>query len=198
MRLTHQLISGIGGQCPPYCFNEKKMLRSGSFWLIIGLLLSVGCVPAISTSLQQEAGPRVSFAELSAHPDKYQGQLEILGGLVMSVQPWGQGSLLEVDQRQLDERLYPVGRASGGTFWVESDQWLNPTSYLPKSAVVIAGTVAGQKDGRLLLKARQVTLLAPPVWEKSSYPVPREWYPPELEYWYTPPYFDPYRGGGRH
>ena len=67
--------------------------------------------------------------------------------------------------------------------------------YLPKSKVVVAGVVEGEKDGRLLLKARQVTLLAPPTWEKYYYPVPREWYPPELEYWYTPPYFDPYRGG---
>ena len=42
------------------------MPRSGSFWLIFGLILAVGCGPAISTSLQQEAGPRVSFAELIA------------------------------------------------------------------------------------------------------------------------------------
>ena len=173
------------------------MPRSGNFWVIFGLMLAVGCGPAISTTLQQEAGPRVSFAELSSHPDKYQGQIEILGGLVMSVTPWEQGSLLEVDQRQLDKQLYPVGEASGGSFWVESAQWLNPSSYQPKSSVVIAGTVVGQKDGRLLLKAREVKLLAPPVWEKYYYPVPREWYPPELEYWYTPPYFDIYRGGGR-
>jgi len=173
------------------------MQRLWSFRLIFGLSLAMGCGPVISTSLQQEAGPRVSFAELSAHPDKYQGRLEILGGLVMSVQPWGQGSLLQVDQRQLDERFYPVGAASGGTFLVESDVWLTSSYYLPKSAVVIAGTVAGQKDGWLLLKAKEVTLLAPPVWEKYYYPVPREWYPPELEYWYTPPYFDIYRGG-RH
>ena len=173
------------------------MPRSGNFWLVFGLILAVGCVPAIKTNLQQEAGPRVSFAELAAHPDKYKGRLTILGGEVMSVTPWEKGSLLEVDQRQLDERLYPVGTVSGGTFWVESDQWLNSTSYLPKSTVVVAGTVAGQKDGWLLLKAKEVTLLAPPAWEKFSYPVPREWYSPALEYWYTPPYFDIYRGGGQ-
>jgi starvation-inducible outer membrane lipoprotein len=174
------------------------MPRSGSFWLVVGLSLAVGCGPAISTSLQQEAGPRVRFAELSARPDKYKGQLTILGGEVMSVTPWGTGSLLTVDQRQLDERLFPVGATSGGTFLVESDEWLTSTWYIPKSKVVVAGVVEGEKDGRLLLKARQVTLLAPPTWEKWYYPVPREWYPPELEYWYTPPYFDPYRGGGRN
>lgn len=162
----------------------------------MGLLLAAGgCAPAISTSLQQEASPPVRFAELSARPDKYQGRIEILGGEVMSVTPWENGSLLTVDQRQMDERLYPIGTTSGGTFMVESNEWLNSKVYLPKSKVVVAGVVEGKKDGRLLLKARQITFLAPPTWEKYYYPVPREWYPPELEYWYTPPYFDIYRGG---
>ena len=174
------------------------MHRLGSFWLIFGLSLAMGCGPAISTSLQQEAGPPVGFAELAARPDQFKGRTEILGGEVMSVTPWGTGSLLAVDQRPLDDRLYPVGDASGGAFLVESDVWLNSNQYVPKSKVVVAGVVEGQKDGRLLLKAKEVTFLAPPTWEKYYYPVPREWYAPELEYWYTPPYFDIYRGGGRH
>ncbi|MFZ5449855.1 MAG: Slp family lipoprotein [Thermodesulfobacteriota bacterium] len=168
------------------------------FRLLLGyFLLSVGCAPAISPTLLQEAGPGAGFAELAAHPDNYKGRLEILGGLVMTVQPWGQGSLLTVDQRQLDSRNYPVGTASEGTFLVESDKWLDSNYFLPKSKVVVAGIVQGKKDGLLVLKARQVTLLEPPVWEKYYYPVPREWYSPELEYCYTPPYFDPWRGGHR-
>lgn len=168
------------------------------FCLILGLFpVMAGCVPAISPSLQQEAGPRVEFAELSAHPDKYKGRLVILGGLVMSVQPWKDGSLLQVDQRQLNEQLFPTGTVSGGSFLVQSDEWLTSTWYVPKSRVVVAGTVEGLQDGQLLLKAKQVNLLAPPVWEKRFYPVPREWYPPELEHWYTPPYWDPYRTGPR-
>jgi hypothetical protein len=165
-----------------------------TLWVILGML---GCTPAISPTWQQEAGPRVDFAELVAHPDKFKGQVEILGGLVMTVQPWQQGSLLTVDQRELDAQLYPIGTSSGGTFLVESAEWLSSDYYLPKSKVVMAGVVEGAKDGLLLLKARQITRLEPPVWEKYYYPVPREWYPPELEYWYTPPYFDPYRGGRR-
>ncbi len=169
-----------------------------TFLSTLALLLALsGCAPAISPSLQREAGPKVEFAALAAHPDRYQGRLEILGGEVMSVQPWGNGSLLSVDQRHLNDRLFPVGTASGGTFLVESDEWLNSNWYLPKSKVVVAGTVVGAKDGLLLLKARQVNLLAPPTWEKYYYPVPREWYPPELEHWYTPPYWDIYRDGGR-
>jgi starvation-inducible outer membrane lipoprotein len=166
-------------------------------FILAGLWALSGCGPAISTSLQQEAGPKVDFAELAAHPELYQGRLEILGGQVMSVQPWGAGSLLTVDQRSLDQRLYPIGAASGGTFIVESANWLNSNYYLPKAPVTVAGVVAGQKNGFLLLQAREVHLWGPPTWEKYYYPVPREWYPPELEYWYTPPYWDIYRGGGR-
>jgi starvation-inducible outer membrane lipoprotein len=165
--------------------------------ILVALGVLAGCGPAISTSLQQETGPQVGFAELSAQPEKYRGRTEILGGLVMSVQPWGTGSLLTVDQRTLDNKFYPVGYNSGGTFLVESEQWLSPAKYQAQSKVTVAGVVQGQKNGFLLLKAREITFQGNPDWEKYYYPVPREWYSPELEYWYTPPYFDIYRGGGR-
>jgi starvation-inducible outer membrane lipoprotein len=109
------------------------MPRSWSLPFIFGLILVVGCVPAIETSLQQEAGPRVSFAELNAHPDQYKGRLTILGGEVMSVTPWEQGSLLMVDQRQLDDRFYPVGTASGGTFWWRATSGSPPQSTSPRA-----------------------------------------------------------------
>jgi starvation-inducible outer membrane lipoprotein len=165
--------------------------------LVVLALALAGCAPAISTRLQREAAPELSFAQLSAHPDRYQGKLVVLGGLVMSVAPWENGSLLTVDQRRLDSRLYPVGTTSGGSFAVESNEWLNSNWYLPKSKVVVAGVVEGRKDGMLLLKAKEVNLLGPPTWEKFKYQVPRSWYPPSMEYWFTPPYWDIYRGDGR-
>jgi starvation-inducible outer membrane lipoprotein len=167
-------------------------------WLILGLSVALaGCAPAISPTLQQESGPRVSFAELAANPEKYQGQTKVLGGEVMQVQPLGQGSLLSMDQHELDSHLFPSGAASGGTFLVESDEWLSPSAYQPKSKVTVAGVVAGKKNGLLVLKAKQIRVWEGPRWEKWYYPVPREWYgsDPNLEYWYTPPYFDPWRGG---
>ena len=169
-------------------------------WLILGACVALaGCASSVSTSMQPETGPKVGFAELAAHPANYQGQTKILGGEVMQVEPLGQGSLLSVDQRDLDSHLFPAAGASGGTFLVESDEWLNPNTYLPKSTVTVAGVVAGQKNGFLLLKAKKIHFWEGPRWEKWYYPVPREWYgyDPNLEYWYTPPYFDPWRGGRR-
>jgi outer membrane lipoprotein len=165
--------------------------------MVLSLALT-GCGPAISTALQRQAAPEVSFAALSAQPDQYKGTLVILGGEVMSVKPWENGSLLTVDQRRLDSRLFPVGTTSGGSFAVESNEWLISNWYLPKSKVVVAGVVEGRKQGMLLLRAKEVKLLAAPTWEKWNYPVPRSWYPPSMKYWFTPPYFDIYSGpGGR-
>jgi starvation-inducible outer membrane lipoprotein len=169
-------------------------------WLILGLGLALaGCTPAISPELQQSAGSPVGFAELAAHPEKYQGRTTILGGEVMQVQPLGTGSLLSVDQRELDGRLFPGFGASGGTFLVESDEWLNPSTYQPKSKVTVAGVVMGKKNNLLLLKAKKIHYWEGPRWEKWYHPVPREWYDsdPSLEHWFTPPYFDPWRGGRR-
>jgi hypothetical protein len=129
-------------------------------------------VPAISPTLQQEASPKVDFAELTAHPEQYKGRLVILGGLVMSVQPWQKGSLLEADQREMDERLYPISAASGGTFLVESNKWLNPTWYIPKSKVVVAGVVEGARNGVLLLKGRQITFIEPLPGKNTIIPYP--------------------------
>jgi outer membrane lipoprotein len=191
----------IGGDRGEDAAKGEKMRRCVSYWLILGLALALaGCGPAISTNLQRETILGVSFAQLSAHPDQYKGKLVILGGLVMSVKPWENGSLLTVDQRRLDSRFYPVGTTSGGSFAVESKEWLNSNRYLPRAKVVVAGVVEGQQDYMPLLKAKEVTLLAPPTWEKWSHPVPPSWYDynPQLEYWFTPPYFSPWmRPSGR-
>ncbi|MCL4501748.1 MAG: Slp family lipoprotein [Deltaproteobacteria bacterium] len=175
-------------------------MKTSSWLIFVAWLALAGCAPAVSTTMQPETGPRVGFAELSAQPEKYQGQTKILGGEVMRVRPQGRGSLLIVDQHDLDSHLFPSTGASGGTFLVESDEWLSPGAYQPKSVITVAGVVEGKKDGLLLLKARQIHLWEGPRWEKWYYPVPREWYgnDPNLERWYTPPYFSPwYPGTGR-
>jgi starvation-inducible outer membrane lipoprotein len=168
-------------------------------WLVLTFATFLGCGPAISTSLQQQQGaaPKVSFQELAANPDKYQGRVVILGGRVMRVRLQNNKSFMEVDQRSLDDKLYPAGKVSGGTFWVESDEWLSPSKYQPQSTVTVAGVVAGRRDSFPFLKAKEVHFWEAPPWEEWFYPIPRSWYQdaPELEYWYTPPYWNPWRPG---
>lgn len=174
-------------------------IYSISLILCLGLM---GCGPAISPALTQQArletGAPSGFAALKANPEQYQGKLVILGGEVMSVS-WKDGkSLLAVNQRELDPRLQPYGPGYGGTFYVESDEFLSPSYYVANRKVTVAGVVQGRLDGAPLLKARQIHLGDYAPWEKWYYPVPREWYggDPALEHWFTPPYFDPWRNRG--
>ena len=164
------------------------------------LALLTGCAPAaISPSLQQQAGPPVSFAALRANPEQYQGRLVILGGEVMTLEPLGKGTLMTVNQQDLDKLFDYKNVVSGGTFLVESDKWLSPSTFQPKSKVEVAGEVRGRRNGLPVLKAREVVFKAAPGWENLYYPIPRWWYDydPNMEYWYTPPYWDPNRDGGR-
>jgi starvation-inducible outer membrane lipoprotein len=144
----------------------------------------------------QQTDSTLSFVELRADPGKYQGKTLVLGGEVMKVQLQDGKSLLWVSQKELDSRLRPVDAPIvGGTFLVESEDWLSPDTYVPKRKVTVAGVVLGQRDGFPLLRARQIYL-----WE---YPYKmddllKEWIDPSMSYWYTPPYFDPWRTtGGR-
>lgn len=166
-------------------------------------LALAACGPAISPTLIQQArlepGAPPDFTALRANPEHYQGRLVLLGGEVISVSPKDNGSLLAVSQQNLDSRLQPQG-PSYGNFYVESREFLSPSFYVHKRKVTVAGVVKGRLDGAPLLEARQIHLGDYPPWEKWYYPVPREWYDgdPALEYWFTPPYFDPWRQrGGR-
>lgn len=170
---------------------------------LVAVLALAGCGPAISTGLVQQAaqepGAPGGFAALKANPEQFQGKLVILGGEVISVSPKDGGSLLALNQRELDASLAPYGTGYGGIFYVESATFLSPSFYVPKRKVTVAGVVKGRLDGAPLLTAREIHLGDYPPWEKWYYPVPREWYggDPALEYWFTPPYFDPWRTKGR-
>lgn len=166
---------------------------TGAFvWPLLAALLA-GCGPVISPNLMRQAGPPVNFAELAAQPEKFPGRTVVLGGEVMSVKPQNGGSLLLVDQRPLDAQLRPVEKAaSGGSLAVASDRWLASDAYVPQRKVTVAGVVQGRLNGAPLIKAREIYLWEHPF---KLIAVPPEWYDndPVMEYWYTPPYFDPWR-----
>ena len=152
-----------------------------------------GCGPVISTDFSRQAAPGLTFAELAARPEAHRGQMVILGGDVMDVRPEGGGSLLRVNQKELDAQKRPVeALVSGGTFLVKSSAWLSLSEYTPRRKVVVAGTVEGQQQGLLLLQARQIHL-----WERPEQldDFLREWFGKDMEQWYTRPYFDPWRRG---
>jgi len=162
-------------------------------WKLLGLAALAGILgcPAISTSLQQQADRQVTFAELAAHPEQYQGRLVILGGEVKSVQPHEGGSLLTVTQKDPDPDLRPLeGKPSLDTFVVESAQQLPPKEYVPLRKVTVAGIIQGGQHETLLVEARKIHL-----WEFPNSALQK--CPPELRYWLAPPYYEALIPGGR-
>jgi starvation-inducible outer membrane lipoprotein len=180
---------------------KRKTAMRKAYLLALGLsLVLMGCGPVISPAITRQIVSPPTFAALRTDTEAYLGQTVLLGGEVVSVTVQNGGSLLEVDQRELDATLRPVDvPVSGGSFFVESEEWLSPRSYVPRRKVTVAGEVKGRYRGAPLLKAKEIHLGDYPRWEKWYYPVPREWYhhDPALEHWFTPPYFDPWRQWGR-
>ncbi|MBM4275416.1 MAG: hypothetical protein FJ134_13290 [Deltaproteobacteria bacterium] len=174
------------------------MLYLQILWLLaLGGFLG-GCAPAISPQVQQQAVPAINLADLQANTEKFQGRTVILGGEIMTVKPYKEGSLLWVDQRPLDPQNRPLrDAASGGSFAVASDQWLPSYLYVPKRGVTVAGVVEGKINGSPLLKAREINLGEYEPWKEWYEPIPPSWYDydPAMRHWYTPPYFDPWRPG---
>ena len=159
--------------------------------LIVLTLLAGGCGPAISPGLLQQARPTLDFAQLQAQPETFQGRVVVLGGEIIYLERQGAKSVLLISQKPVDVRLRPLEKApAGGQFLVESEQWLAPDAYVPQRKITVAGVVSGSRQGLLLLQARELYLWEHPF---KLVPVPKDWYDPALEYWYTPPYFDPYR-----
>ncbi len=167
-------------------------MMTGKVFGAVLVLFLAGCGPVISPTLLRQASPAVNFAELLVQPEKFKGRVVVLGGEVISVTPKNGGSLLMMDQSPLDAQLRPVEKAaSGGSLAVASDRWLAPDAYVPHRKVTVAGVVQGRLNGAVLLKARQIYLWEHPF---KLIAVPPEWYDnnPAMEYWYTPPYFDPW------
>ncbi len=157
-------------------------------WGCAGGLAPVAPVPA------QPPATMTEFKAMAAAPELYQGRQVVLGGEIAGLKQENGKSMLTVDQQELTPKsLYPVDfQTPGGRFWVESDQALSPGVYGGHRKVTVIGVVAGRKEGLLLIKARDLRL-----WPASYGPVavPPSYYnyDPNLEYWFTPPYFDPYR-----
>lgn len=163
--------------------------------VLLALLVGLSaCAPAPRAGRGLPSGdPAALAADLQAS----QGQEVRWGGEILSLSFSEGRSLLTVRHRELDARGDPYGPERGLVFLVESEGFLPPSFYLPGRLLVVTGTLAGRRHGRPLVRARDLRLGDYPRWEKYFSPVPREWYDgdPALEYWFSPPHFDPWYGG---
>jgi len=115
----------------------------------IALLFSItlflqGCTYAISPDMADRADKTIPFETLQADPITFKGKLVILGGTIAQVTTLKQGTLIEVNQKQLDYWGQPERtKRTGGRFLVFHEGYLNTMAYAPGIDITLAGEVLG-------------------------------------------------------
>jgi len=163
-------------------------------WVLLSFLLLsqlLACAPAQIKKVEDQGGEPVSFPELTARPQAYEGRLVVLGGYVLETANTPEGSLLTVLQAPLDSQRRPGEKdESQGRFLARTPRFLDPEVYGKDRLVTVGGKVAGvcpQKvDGTVyqypLIESQEIYL-----WSKDELLPYPYWYP-----WY--PWFYPWPG----
>ncbi|MDX1765080.1 MAG: Slp family lipoprotein, partial [bacterium] len=128
-------------------------------WKRLGLLMTgialfqvlSGCASrVVPPELMPKVNRNISFQELTAEPQKYRGQLVVLGGVIIASANKQQGTELEILQQPLSRVDEPRGvDQSGGRFIASYPGYLETTVYKKDRKVTIVGEVTGNEDRTL-------------------------------------------------
>ncbi|MGE3154458.1 MAG: Slp family lipoprotein [Nitrospiraceae bacterium] len=121
--------------------------------LLIALLLG-GCGTSgfvVPEPLAPQIDSSLSFQQLLASPDSYQGKMVVVGGEVLKATSADGGTVLEVLQLPLDRGQRPARERteSQGRFLARQDGFLDPATVGDRARITIVGQVTGARTERL-------------------------------------------------
>ncbi len=118
--------------------------------VVIAAILFSGCAHVISEDVLKEVNTDINFAELRKNPLAYQGEMVLLGGVIVKVVYKQDRTLLEIYQTEMDREERPVSLdVSGGRFLAKYDGFLDREIYRKGREVTVAGKVKGVKVMKL-------------------------------------------------
>jgi outer membrane lipoprotein len=172
----------------------KRIRKTGLKETVIGLACAVGLLgllgcTVISHRMMAEADTDVTFSQLKADTDRYEGQTVILGGHIIEVRNKARETVLVVLETPLGSGQEPrPPDRSQGRFMLHCEGFLDPEVYAEGRTITVAGRVLGQTREMIgeepyaypTLEAREIYL-----WERYE---DRYRYPPP----YPPPFYDPW------
>ena len=127
------------------CYNSiVRPLR----YLLITAVLSIasGC-SSLSGQTEQDASssPKISYMQVKAAPETYNGQPVTFGGKVLAAKRLKEGTRIEVLQLPLTSSAQPITdlSKSQGRFVALQKQFLDPATIPAGTFVTITGEVAG-------------------------------------------------------
>jgi outer membrane lipoprotein len=176
--------------------EDHRSVWGRLLFLMAILFFLSGCAHVIPKKIIQQANTEITFAELQKTPSAYQGELILVGGVIVKTENRKEGTLLEVYQTEMSRMGEPEKLdVSEGRFVALYEGFLDNAIYRKGRKVTIAGIVQGEKSMRIgELDYRCPYLLVKHIhlWEKEElrsyepYPWPRYpwWYP--FSTWYDP------------
>lgn len=116
------------------------------FLPIVLLVLLAGCAPVISKQIRDQVRPETTFTEVLKEPERYQGQMIVVSGVIVSAENTKEGTMLQVLQRPAGFRGQPKGGdKTEGRFLALNSQYLDRYVYTQGREVTVAGEVQGKR-----------------------------------------------------
>ncbi|HEY7677553.1 MAG TPA: Slp family lipoprotein [Candidatus Methylomirabilis sp.] len=110
-------------------------------------LIAAGCAGVIPQGLRDSVDRGVSFADLRANPETYNGRRVALAGEILKTSPLGQVSEVEVLQYPLRYDDAPdLSAPAGGRLLVRHAGFLDPAVYAAGRRITVVGTVQGSVE----------------------------------------------------
>ncbi|RJQ73019.1 MAG: hypothetical protein C4519_18270 [Desulfobacteraceae bacterium] len=153
------------------------MRRRWFGFLCLGLLIGLNaCGQGISKQIRSQVTFSGPFRQLQEGPERYVGEMAILGGKIIEVRPLDNGTELMVLQLELDGSDRPQDNdQSQGRFLVHSDQFLDPAIYAAGTLITAVGRVKGSEQRYIGQMAYRYPTLA--MEEIKKWPQTTESYP---------------------
>lgn len=184
------------------CYNSS--VRQLRYLPITVLLLSSGCALLTNqTDQDTSSAPQITYMQLKAAPESYNGQPVTFGGKVLAARRLKEGTRIEVLQLPLTSSSQPFTdlSQSQGRFVALQKQFLDPAIIPAGTFVTITGEVAGSvtmslDETEYTYPLLHVTNLR--VWTENDEEPPRirrpigpgpYWGPYWSPYWHPWPYY---------
>lgn len=130
----------------------RVLSHSVAYWVLVILVMS-GCAShrVVPDELEPLIDRAVTFREVIAAPESYQGKILVLGGEVLKAKRLKDGTQIELLQLPLDQKERPIlnRQRSDGRFFAIRQEFLDPATIGEGTVMTIVGEVFGAKTDQL-------------------------------------------------
>jgi outer membrane lipoprotein len=127
---------------------NMRLKSRKSWWLVVLALIAACSSPrVVPESLEPLVDRTVTFREVVAAPDSYQGKLVIFGGEVLKAKRLKDGTQIEFLQLPLDKSERPMHdrQQSQGRFLAIQQEFLDPATIVEGTTMTIVGELSKAK-----------------------------------------------------